>query len=54
MEGLVEVTSGQLRMSETVLRLASDEEIVQLREICKSIADRAKAADREKRIGGAK
>lgn len=48
MDYLVEVTSRQLRMSETVLRFATSEEITQISEICRSIATRARAADEER------
>ncbi len=47
MEHLVEVTSKQLRMSETVLKFATGEEIAQLRKICGDIAVRIKTARKE-------
>lgn len=50
---LVEITEKQLIMSEGMLKYATNEEIQQIRTICRDVADRAKAAKAEMRKGGA-
>lgn len=44
---LVEIINNQFRMSETVLKFGTDEEIRAIREICKSIISRAENSGAE-------
>lgn len=50
---LVEIIDNQFRMSEEVLKFATDEEIKYIREICKSIICRAEHAKAEMKGGAA-
>lgn len=42
---LVEIINNQFRLSEEVLKFATDEEIKSIRKICKSIIRRSEAAN---------